>query len=71
MRSLRELLSRLRISPEERQSTCGERSLEALYDCECRDAHRLADPEQAAVEAERRRIDHGTPAMSGTKRTSS
>jgi hypothetical protein len=71
MRSLRELLSRLRISPEERQSTCGERSLEALYDCECRDAHPLGDPEQAAIEAERRRIDHGSPAISGTNRTSS
>ena len=71
MRSLRELLAQLRIPPEERQSTCGERSLEALYDCECRHGHPLADPEQAAIEAERRRVDHGSPAMSGTKRTSS
>ena len=71
MRSLRELLDRLRISPEERQSACGERSLESLYDCECRAAHPLAEPEQAAVEAERRRVAHGSPAMSGTKRTSS
>jgi hypothetical protein len=71
MRSLRELLAALRISPEERQSTCGERSLESIYDCECRTAHPLADPEQAAIEAERRRLSHGSPAMSGTNRTSS
>ncbi|MDP9344144.1 MAG: hypothetical protein M3P44_00180 [Actinomycetota bacterium] len=71
MRSLRELLAALRISPEERQSTCCERSLEALYDGECRTAHPLADQEQAAIEAERRRVAHGSPAMSGTNRTSS
>jgi hypothetical protein len=59
MRSLRELLAALRISPEERQATCCERSLEALYDCECRpSAHPLADPEQAAVEAQRQRVAH-------------
>jgi hypothetical protein len=61
MRSLRELLAALRISPEERQSACGERSMEALYDCECRDAHPLADPEQAAIEAERRRVSTARP----------
>jgi hypothetical protein len=70
MRSLRELLAALRISPEDRRADCCERSFEALYDCERPPAHVLGEPEQAVIEAERRRIDH-SPAMSGTKRTSS
>ncbi len=73
MRSLRELLEALRMSPEERRAECCERSLEALYDCECPRAHPLGDPEQAAIEAERRRVahDYASSAISGTKRTSS
>ena len=73
MRSLRELLSALRMSPEERHADCCERSLEALYDCECPRSHPLGDPEQAAIESERRRVAGGyaSSGTSGTNRTSS
>lgn len=71
MRSLRELLSTLRFSPEERRADCCERCFEALYENERPPAHVLGEEEQAVIEAERRRLDHASPAMSGTKRTSS
>ncbi|MGZ6694514.1 MAG: hypothetical protein ACXVFL_02610 [Solirubrobacteraceae bacterium] len=65
------MLTALRISPEDRRADCAERCMEALYDCERPPAHPLGDPEQAAIEAERRRVAHGMPATSGTNRTSS
>jgi hypothetical protein len=52
---LRRWLAELHIPPEERRADCAERCMEALYDAERVHTARLAESEQAAIEAERRR----------------
>jgi hypothetical protein len=52
---LRRWLAELYIPPEERRADCAERCMEALYDSERVHTARLAEAEQAAIEAERRR----------------
>ena len=53
-RSLRELLSEARMSPEERADQCAERCLEAVFD-EGAPPLRAWEREEEALEAERRR----------------
>lgn len=56
MRTLRELLAAVHLTPEERQEQCAERCLESL--CDAERAHSLAllgEHEEAVIEAERRR----------------
>ena len=59
----RRLIDALRMTPEERQSDCAERCLELLCDAERAPGARLGEPEEAAIEAERRRWEslHETP----------
>ena len=63
------LLSRiyaaLRISPEERQADCAERCFELLCDPERASGARLGEPEEAAIEASRRRWEHQSPESRG------
>ena len=54
-RRLRDWLAELRITPEERREACADRCLEVLYDSERGPAAQLGEPEEAAIEAERRR----------------
>jgi hypothetical protein len=54
-RALREWLRELRMTPEERRDACAERCLEILYDAERGPAAQLGEPEDAVIEAERRR----------------
>ena len=53
----------MRISPEERQAECAERCLEVLCDPERAPAARLGEPEEAAIEAARRRWEHAPPGV--------
>jgi hypothetical protein len=57
----RRLIDALRMTPEERQSDCAERCLELLCDAERAPGARLGEPEEAAIEAERRRWEHQPP----------
>jgi hypothetical protein len=57
MRTLRDLVAALRLSPEERQAQRAERCLESLCDPERARALALGEHEEAAIEAERRRWD--------------
>jgi hypothetical protein len=43
------------MTPEERRDACAERCLEILYDAERGPATQLGEPEDAVIEAERRR----------------
>jgi hypothetical protein len=56
------LIAALRMTPEERQSDCAERCLELLCDAERAPGARLGEPEEAAIEAERRRWESQHPA---------
>jgi hypothetical protein len=58
VKSLRELIAAVRVSPEERHAECAERCMELLCDSERAPATRLGDHEVAAIEAERRRWEH-------------
>ncbi len=57
------LIAALRMTPEERQSDCAERCLELLCDAERAPGAGLGEPEEAAIEAERRHWEsqHPTP----------
>jgi hypothetical protein len=57
----RRLIDALRMTPEERQSDCAERCLELLCDAERAPGARLGEPEEAAIEAERRRWETQHP----------
>jgi hypothetical protein len=57
-RTLRELLSDLRLSPDEAAEARAGECMEALFDQERCACHDLGEREEAAVEAERRRWDH-------------
>jgi hypothetical protein len=57
-RTLREWIAELRISPEERRDACADRCRELLFDAERAPATQLGEPEEAAIEAERRRWAH-------------
>jgi hypothetical protein len=61
MKSLRAWLAELRMSPEERRETCADRCLEVLYDPERAPAAHLGEPEEAVLEAERRRWAGSAP----------
>jgi hypothetical protein len=61
-RSLRELLSDLRLSPEEAAEARAGQCMEALFDQERCACHDLGEHEEAEIEAERRRWDHAQPA---------
>jgi hypothetical protein len=58
------LLDALRMTPEERRTDCAERCLELLCDAERAPAARLGEPEEAAIEAERRRWEQPHPLQS-------
>jgi hypothetical protein len=58
---LRRLLAAIRISPEERQADCAERCFELLCDPERASGARLGEPEEAVIEASRRRWEHPPP----------
>ena len=57
---------RARISPEERHAECAERCLEVLCDHERASSLRMAEHEEAAIEAVRRRWEGGPPPVSPT-----
>jgi hypothetical protein len=57
-RTLRELLSELRYTPEEAQDARAGHCMEALFDAERCECHALGEREEAELEAERRRWDH-------------
>ena len=57
-RTLRELLSDVRLSPDEAAEARAGECMEALFDQERCACHDLGEREEAAVEAERRRWDH-------------
>lgn len=61
MKSLRELIAAVRVTPEERHAECAERCMELLCDSERAPAVRLGEHEEAAIEAERRRWEHEGP----------
>jgi hypothetical protein len=64
-RTLRELIARLRLTPDEARDVHAEECMESLFDrdrCTCAD---LGERDEAAVEAERRRWVH-VPADGGT-----
>ena len=66
MALLTRLIAALRISPEERRAECAERCLELLCDAERASAARLGEPEEAAIEAARRRWEGCTAPVSRT-----
>ena len=66
MALLRRLIAALRISPEERHAECAERCLEVLCDHERASSLRMAEHEEAAIEAVRRRWEGGPPPVSPT-----
>jgi hypothetical protein len=53
--SLRELIARLRLTPDEARDVHAEECLEALFDQERCECHDLGGREEAEIEAERRR----------------
>jgi hypothetical protein len=55
VKSLRDLIATLHVTPEERHAECAERCMELLCDAERAPAARLGEHEEAAIEAERRR----------------
>jgi hypothetical protein len=61
-RTLRELLSDLRLSPEEATEARTGECMEALFDQERCACHHLGEHEEAEIEPERRRWDHAQPA---------
>jgi hypothetical protein len=61
VKSLRELIATVRVTPEERHAECAERCMELLCDSERAPAARLGEHEEAAIEAERRRWEHQGP----------
>jgi hypothetical protein len=58
---LRRLFAAIRLSPEERQADCTERCFELLCDPERASGARLGEPEEAVIEASRRRWEHPPP----------
>jgi hypothetical protein len=66
MALLRRLMDAIRISPEERHAECAERCLEVLCDHERASSVRMAEHEEAAIEAVRRRWEGGPPPVSPT-----
>jgi hypothetical protein len=63
-RTLRELMARLRLTPDEARDVHAEECMESLFDrerCGCAD---LGEREEAEVEAERRRWAHVAPSDS-------
>ena len=66
MALLKRLVAAIRISPEERQADCAERCLELLCDSERAPGAHLGEPEEAAIEAARRRWDTQHPPASRT-----
>jgi hypothetical protein len=66
MALLRRLIAALRVSPEERHAECAERCLEVLCDHERASSLRMAEHEEAAIEAVRRRWEGGPPPVSPT-----
>jgi hypothetical protein len=58
---LRDWLAELRMTPEERREACADRCQEVLFDSERGPAAQLGEPEEAAIEAERRRWVHSSP----------
>jgi hypothetical protein len=60
-RTLRAWLRHLGMTPEERRDACAERCLEILYDAERGPAAQLGEPEEAGIEAARRRWAGPTP----------
>ena len=69
-RTLRELIARLRLTPDEARDVHAEECLEALFDrerCGCAD---LGELDAAEVEAERRRWEHTPdPGGAGSRRS--
>jgi hypothetical protein len=63
---LKRLVAAIRISPEERRADCAERCLELLCDSERAPGAHLGEPEEAAIEAARRRWDTQHPPASRT-----
>lgn len=66
-RTLRALVARLRLTPEEAQDARAEQCMEALFDAERCECHDLGVREEAEIEAERRRWT--TPQSSNTNVT--
>jgi hypothetical protein len=71
-RMLRELIARLRLTPDEARGVHAEECLEMLFDrercgCACAD---LGEREEAEVEAERRRWTRAQPSDAGAGRPS-
>jgi hypothetical protein len=69
-RTLRELIARLRLTPDEARDVHAEECLEALFDQERCECHDLGAREEAEVEAERRRWAHAQASNETVTRSS-
>ena len=68
-RTLRELLSHLRLSPDEAADARTDECMESLFDQERCACHDLGEREEAALEAERRRWAQPHPSNISTTRS--